>query len=560
MRGTCASAEFKPLHMFVSSVGGTGKSFLIKTIHTLLSRMWASGTTDSTTCAVTAPTGLAAFNVGGVTIHRLLQLPIEHEGRASSYWRLGKEALKVMHASLSQPRVLIIDEVSMVSSLNLAYIHLHLDEIFAQDEWFGGVNVLFVGDILQLPPGNGAPVFERISNKSITSKLGCLTSVNIWQDSVVYDELTINERQKKDQAFSSMLDEVRRGCSSQNTVQALKDRVITTPVVDKFEELMLPGQSPLCLFPTHELCQDFNSEMLSKLGSEVKEIPCVDEVDETKGTFKWSKKATQAMEKLNHDCNLTAGLEAVLKVAVGARVMLRRNIDTSSGLVNEALGTVIAIRAHTITVKFDGMSQTYPVERVKGRFVVMKNIFVQRKQFPLILAFAVTVHKCQGLSLDCAIMDLSKQVFCAGMSYVALSRVKQMQNLHLIAFDEEAIKVSSKSLMEVNRLRETYRLDLPQYSVPREKKGTVHARKCKMSGSLSKALLSLKKVKTREEAKFPQPQVNVSLKQETAGSKMKLEPANEKSEPSPKKSAVSPTEGRRDVSSRQQWWDSSVLS
>ena len=141
-------------------------------------------------------------------------------------------------------------------------------------------------------------------------------------------------------------------------------------------------------------------------------------------------------------------------------------------------------------------------------------------------------------------MDLSKQVFCAGMLYVALSRVKQMQNLHLIAFDEDAIKVSGKSLMEVNRLRETYRPDLPQYSVPREKKGTVRVRKHKMSGSLSKALPSLEKVKTREEAKFPQPQVNVSLKQETAGSKRKLKLANEKSEPSPKKSTVSPTEGR----------------
>ena len=78
--------------------------------------------------------------------------------------------------------------------------------------------------------------------------------------------------------------------------------------------------------------------------------------------------------------------------------------------------------------------------------MVMKNIFVQQKQFPLILAFAVTVHKCQGLSLDCAIMELSKQVFCAGMAYVALSRVKQMQNLHLIAFDAEAVKVSGQEV------------------------------------------------------------------------------------------------------------------
>ena len=88
--------------------------------------------------------------------------------------------------------------MSMVSSLNLAYIHLRLDEIFARDEWFGGVNVLFVGDILQLPPVNGAAVFEKINNRSITNKLGCMTSVNIWQDCVVYDELTINECQKKE--------------------------------------------------------------------------------------------------------------------------------------------------------------------------------------------------------------------------------------------------------------------------------------------------------------------------------------------------------------------------
>ena len=77
----------------------TGKSFLIRTVRALVSRLWDC-TADSTVCAVTAPTGLAAFNVGGVTIHRLLQLPIENEGRAASYWRLGKEALKVMRASL----------------------------------------------------------------------------------------------------------------------------------------------------------------------------------------------------------------------------------------------------------------------------------------------------------------------------------------------------------------------------------------------------------------------------------------------------------------------------
>ena len=83
--------------------------------------------------------------MGGVTIHRLLQLPIEHEGRAAGYWRLGKDALKVMCTSLSKLKLLIIDEVSMVSWRTL-------DEIFARDQWFGGVNILFVNSHLSTEP------------------------------------------------------------------------------------------------------------------------------------------------------------------------------------------------------------------------------------------------------------------------------------------------------------------------------------------------------------------------------------------------------------------------
>ena len=82
--------------------------------------------------------------------------------------------------------------------------------------------------------------------------------------------------------------------------------------------------------------------MLSRLNTDTKDILRTDEVDETSGIFKWSKKATDEMKKLNTDCNLTAGLEAVLQVAVGAHIMHHRNIDTSVGLVSGALGTVVS--------------------------------------------------------------------------------------------------------------------------------------------------------------------------------------------------------------------------
>ncbi len=104
---------------------------------------------------------------------------------------------------------------------------------------------------------------------------------------------------------------------------------------------------------------------------------CTDEVDETASTRKWNQKAAEHLEKLNHDCNRTAGLEAKLSLAVGARVMLRRTIDTKTGLVNGAIGTVLSIATTHVTVQFDHITEPYKVEMVKSRFMVMKNYCVQ---------------------------------------------------------------------------------------------------------------------------------------------------------------------------------------
>ena len=205
------------------------------------------------------------------------------------------------------------------------------------------------------------------------------------------------------------------------------------------------------------------------------------------------------MKRLNSDCNLTAGLEAVLQVAC---VMLRINIHTAVGLVNGALGTVMS--THHITVQFDGMHEPHHIERVKSRFMVLKKIYVQRKQFPLILPFAVTLHKCQGLSLDCAMMDLPDHVFCAGM---ALPRVRKLENLQLVSFSPQSIKVSTKCLQEINRLRQTYRPDMAQYPVPREEIRVKQLHKRTLSGTASVVPVSPKKPKLSK----PTPKIKVTL-------------------------------------------------
>ena len=213
------------------------------------------------TCAITALTGLATFNVGEVTIHRLFQLPVEHDSKTAGYWSLPKSSQKVMSSTLRSVKLFVIDEVSMVSSLNLAYINLRLEELFCGSEWFGSKNMLFIGDILQLQPVNGNPVFHNISQTSLVYKLGCVASVNIWSDCVLYNKLTISARQKGDKEYSSMLDNVRRGCPTEECLKTLKQRVIQIPVSERFHKLQQFGQSPVCLFPNRIVRDELNAHL-----------------------------------------------------------------------------------------------------------------------------------------------------------------------------------------------------------------------------------------------------------------------------------------------------------
>ena len=123
--------------MFISGVGGTGKSFLIEAIKLLVGKIWPS---KELTVAVAAPTGLAAFSVGSLTIHKLFQLPIEYEGKTAKYWSLSK-ALQVMKTKLCGIKLIIVDEISTVGIQSYTDMHLRLEELFGCDDWLGSRNV-----------------------------------------------------------------------------------------------------------------------------------------------------------------------------------------------------------------------------------------------------------------------------------------------------------------------------------------------------------------------------------------------------------------------------------
>ena len=130
-----------------------------------------------------------------------------------------------------------------------------------------------------------------------------------------------------------------------------------------------------------------------------------------------------------------------------------------SSIYDGALGTVSAISKDCIQVTFDHTPKLqFKIERVRSMFQILRHLYVYSKQFPLILAFSVTIH---GLSLDCAIVDLSSDVLATGMAYVAMSRVRTLAGLYLLAFNPISIKVSRECTEEVNRLRKLYKSDIP---------------------------------------------------------------------------------------------------
>ena len=135
------------------------------------------------------------------------------------------------------------------------------------------------------------------------------------------------------------------------------------------------------------------------------------------------------------------GLEYSLKIGPNSRIILKRNIDIDLGLVNGALGTVSKLvssddgkRVLKINIKFDNIEENIDLERITADYEHVKNVYVSRSQFPIGLAWAITIHKCQGLSLDAVMIDTSANLFEGGMAYVAISRARKLDNVYLIGF------------------------------------------------------------------------------------------------------------------------------
>ena len=382
----CYCFDFKPLLLYCSGFGGTGKTYLIKV---LVGFIYVQKYIFNRSCQTVlgAPTGLAADNIKGQPLHAAFNLLVEH-GTHPKYMPFTKSALNQTQAVMKNMQCVIIDEVSMVSNVTLLLIHLRMCEIFGSMLPFGNKSVIIFGDLLQLPPVQAQPPFKEISD-SLMNKVtgGTKVSLNLWRE-FQFDELTINQRQAGDEnaAWKSLLYRVRTGTHNVGDIKVLNDRCIDIPGtltspdeildnINKFYfQLSESGSDPVCLLPTREMVDRFNSAILGKLYPDAEEVVAVDHLDcKNKRSLKAAQQAVKSLDHLDDPRN-TAGLEKSISVAAGVKVMLRCNIDVSQGLVNGAIGTITRFdrapltltgRVTSIKVRFNNSPESHEIKAAR---------------------------------------------------------------------------------------------------------------------------------------------------------------------------------------------------
>ncbi|XP_078790066.1 uncharacterized protein LOC105353590 isoform X2 [Oryzias latipes] len=419
-----------PLHMFVTGGAGTGKSHLIRAIQYEATRLLSPLCLqpDAVSVLLTAPTGIAAYSLKAATIHTTFGIGTEFR---LPYSPLGEEKLNSMRVKYHDLQILIIDEISMVDHRLLIYIHGRLRQIKQTGDFspFGKVSIIAVGDFYQLPPVRGKPLYADKSE------------LNLWSMCFKVVELTEIVRQK-DQAFAQMLNRLRT---------RTKDTKLLPSDVQMLKQCETGEDSTaLHIFPTNAQVFQHNLEQLK--------ITCEDFCEIVAEDFIPSKETGKLQLMSGHHKKVkNSCLEERLLLGVNARVMLCKNLDITDGLVNGACGIVTHIESYTeggfpkyVYVKFDDEEIGKIARRTCAKADLPGSTAIgpeeervsqkggMRRQFPLKLAWACTVHKVQGLTVDKAVVSFNK-IFAAGQVYVAVSRVRTIEGLIIRDFKEKAI-------------------------------------------------------------------------------------------------------------------------
>lgn len=447
-------------NVFITGSAGTGKSRIIEVL-----RAYAMENNDVVQY-VTASTGIAAVNVEGTTLHSFIGVGTIKATREAVEEKM-KRLPRILNADIrerhKETTMLIIDEVSMIDIYYFELVDRVLRYTRQTPSFFGGIQVVLCGDFLQLPPvGDPTPLFES----------------PLWRHVKEYYLRQIYRQD--DPIFLDLLREMRYGKLSEDSIRLLQERVNRNCITAAGEDVAYPPPLPvrlptdagfgesgtlpdmprLIIFPMVHQVKEINAKRFAGFDTPIhvyrREIdvrkPEPDSMPERKRAAILRKLEAARLE-LEKDSRIPETVE----LRVGAVVILTRKV--ADAFVNGLRGVVVDFVAMTNSpvqlpvVHFVNGSKltVYPKEI---RSDMHYPYYAYARQIPLALAWTITIHKSQGMTLDSLVIDLSKKVFAPGQAYVALSRLTSLDGLILRNFDPEACKANPVVVEYYKRLEQ----------------------------------------------------------------------------------------------------------
>lgn len=386
-------------NIYITGPAGTGKSYVLRHIIDLAMR-------GQLNIGVTASTGLAACHIQGRTLHSFLGIGLGTKpvDQLVQKIKVNKQILK----RLKKLQVLVIDEVSMIDADLLDKVSEFLRVIREEHEKpFGGVQLILCGDFCQLPPVKGLYCFES----------------KAWKDANVHIcSLTVLVRQKDDIKLANVLGEVRWGQCSKDTLNLLKSMCDTV-----FPEFI----RPTILYSKNVDVDDINQKELQSLK---------DKKDSHTITYNTQYGAHPSTKLWATSLRIPESIEC----CEGAQIIVTSNINNQSAMiVNGSRGVITAIFSDHVSVKLvNGLVVDIGFIKMEHEDITECNVSFM----PLKLAYAITIHKSQGMTLDCVEMDLGDSVFEYGQAYTALSRARTLDSIRISSVRAKSFKTHPRVL------------------------------------------------------------------------------------------------------------------
>ena len=412
-------------NVFLTGQAGTGKSYLLKIF---IEWYHYNNDADKNKIYVTSTTGLSSLLIDGITINRYAGIGIGDKDVEHYFKKISK--IPHMRKRWNETKVLVIDEISMMCPELFDLLNILAKKIRKESLPFGGIQLILSGDFLQLPPINSSEFcFESFS----------------WDDCIDRTFYFNEILRQNDNVFQKVLNNIRVGiCDEQD--KAILNSCLHRDFNNEH------GIVPTVLFSKKSMVQEYNTKELERL------ITNGNESRMYKANYKFGNDSVPESTKdfLKELLNSSTPVEDEIQFVMGNQVMLTINMP-EFGLANGSRGIITGFSRTGTTseknpiVKFLNGRE---LEIEKKSWTLDENgASITKKQIPLIHAWAITIHKAQGMTLEYIVTDIGSSIFEYGQIYVVLSRVKSLEGLGLLNIDFSKIKSNPKILNYYNKLK-----------------------------------------------------------------------------------------------------------